>query len=107
MGVSKHILIIRRNLPVKFIKFQALVKGDRADFLGQILLQWGYVITEGMRLPSELGERIPYLVTEHRGKFLETDISLAILKLDSSPRDLQEVGLERILTPHGFTITWE
>ena len=107
MGVNKHFLIIRRNLPVKFIKFQALVKGDRADFLGQILLQWGYVLTEGMRLPSELGEIIPYLVTEHRGKFLETEIALAILKLDPSPRDLQKVGLERILTPHGFTITWE
>lgn len=105
--VNKRILIVRNYLPKKFKKLQTMFDGASADYLGQILLLWDYNIPYNARVPSELGQEIPFLVSNFRGRFIDTTVTLDILKLDYHPQDMRERRLVQILSPLGFTVEFE
>jgi hypothetical protein len=103
----KPVRIVRRVLPPKIKKIQRLetTKGQ-LDYLGQLLVQWGYRIPEGARFPSDLQEIIPYLTTEVRGRILDSSITLSILALDPLPRDEQERRFKAIMASINYEVEY-
>lgn len=104
--VGRKFLIVRRSLPLKFTKLQYMMKDHRVDYLGQIIIQLGYN-PDNARIPSEIGEEIPYLTCEYRGRILDTEITHEILRLDSLPREQQEQRLGVILGRIGAYVEFE
>jgi len=106
MPFKTKVKIVRQLLPYKISKIQKMqTKDGRLDFLGQLLVQWGYTIPETARSPQELLEEIPLLVASHRGVLKDTALTLSILDLDPLPRDEQERKFVLIMETKGVKVT--
>ena len=80
--------------------FPWILFGLEVDFLGQILLQMGYDVPEGVRTPADLKIYIPQFVYKCRGYFQNTKLTLDILSLDNIDRTQRLNRLESLIKIH-------
>jgi len=107
---TRYVRIKRNLLPPKFRVFQHLLTDTgKADYIGQILLQWEYDVPPGIRFPSELanqlGKLIPFFTIEIRGAIVDSSLTLEIMKLDQLPQHIQEAAFVKLMDQHGIKVT--
>jgi len=99
-----ELFIIRSLLP-PFKRHRYLRDGENYDYLGQILVQLGHTIPDGIRFPSELNAAIPPFTFPCRGSYHDSILTTRILQLDLLDPCTHEQRL-KILLPQ-YTITWK
>lgn len=101
-----ELFIIRSLLP-PFKRHRYLRDGENYDYLGQILIQLGHTIPDGIRFPSELNAAIPPFTFPCRGSYHDSILTTRILQLDLLDPVTHPRKLGDLLLPHGMTLTWK
>lgn len=98
-------IFLVRSLVPPFKRHRYLHDGEHYDYLGQILLQLGHDIPEGLRFPSELNKIIPPFTFPCRGSIHDTSLTIEILKLDLLDPTTHPQKLAALLPQ--FNIIWK
>lgn len=99
--------ILTRILPPFFKNHRYMKDGVCYDYLGQILLQKGYVIPDKCRFPSDLKQFIPPFTFNCRGVQHNTPLTMEILQLDYLEKPTHPRKLEELLKPVGIKLEWK
>lgn len=105
VSTMQTIKICPQLLPRYSKKFRYMASNGEFDYLGQILYQLGFNIPPNAKTPQDLDQLIPNFTFACRGTYINTVLTLRILRLDRMPKDLHKQYLIDILSPH-YNVEW-
>jgi hypothetical protein len=100
----KEFTIYTRFLPQHKRHHKYMNCDGQFDYLGQILTQMGHPPQEKMRFPSEMQQSIPPFCFPIRGSYLDTELTVQIIRLDYADPAFHEARLNELLNPHNMSV---
>ncbi len=77
-----------------------LLKENKVDILGAILLESGYTIPDKARLPSDLKQEIPLFTRSIRRRIVDTPLTQTMMTLSFFPQGEALKRANQLLHPH-------
>lgn len=80
-------------------------KNGKYDYVGQFLVQMGYDIPDGMRVPSELKQVIRPFIFKCRLRYVDTCLALQLMRFDTLHHTDQDVI--DLMAQHNYKVEFE